>query len=375
MYYKPNFSKVVDRYKDWYKPNGKIKYLVILIPSEWNSYDYDLFIDQKSKKPLSKYNFKDHKELYNYIDYSISLISQYWKLKLDWNLDDDMIPTHTVKLGYAETAAAIAGVDPVYSTIGQTSYLEPIISSYDAFDLENLKFSKNTEWSLILKEGLEYLLKKAKGNFFVEGRFDASNPSDLAYQFRGKDIFLDFYDNPENVNKLLQKCTEVGIDFVEFFRTLIPSIEGGYPLTWHGGVWTPNKIYGHDGDNVADQVSKSIFSKFLLPYHNKLSEHFGGSIFGRDAVSEHLWSEIPKINKIAAFAPRSIKDKYEIDSKVLRRIIEETNNLPLILESSDMEIFMKYKNIVEERGIKTIFTAHCKNLGEAKRILEIVRGM
>ena len=102
----------------------------------------------------------------------------------------------------------------------------------------------------------------------MEARLDASNPSDLAFQFRGSDIFLDFYDNPEEVNKLLEVSCNEGIKFIEYFRTLMPKINGGYPLTWHGGSWTPDEVYAHNGDNVADQVSGDIFEKFLLPAYS-----------------------------------------------------------------------------------------------------------
>lgn len=378
LFYRPDIDSVIERYKDWFNPTGKTKYLVIIVPSEWDSNDYDLFTgtDSKNTKLLNEYNFKNYNEIHEYLDYTTSIIIQkYWDIKLKWGIDDDMIPTHRVRIGYAEQAAAIASVDPIYSSGGQTSYIEPIIKSYEEFNFENLKFSEKSDWARILKEGLEYLLKKANEKFLVAVPLDCSNPSDLAFEFRGKNIFLDFYDDPENTHKLLKRSAEEGIKFVEYFRTIVPSISCGYPLAWHGGAWVPDKIYEHNGDNISDQVSKSIFSDFLLPYHNKVSKHFGGCIFGREAKSEHLLSEIPKIEAIKAFAPRSMKNRYEIDNKVLIKIAEKTGKLPLILESDNIDRFMQYKDIVQEKGIKTLFTAHCKNLREAKKILKIVRNM
>jgi hypothetical protein len=134
-------------------------------------------------------------------------------------------------------------------------------------------------------------------------------------------------------------------------------------------------VYGHTGDNLADQVSADIFSAFLLPYHSSFSKHFGGCIFGREAKSEHLWSEIPKIEALEAFAPRSMKDRYEIDRQVLEAITEETGSLPLILESDNIDRFMEYRDVVQKKGMKTLFTAHCENRGEAKQILNAVRSM
>lgn len=378
LFYRPDIDSVIERYKDWFNPNGKTRYLVIIVPPEWDSYNYDLYIaiDPKNPKFLSEYNFKNHNELYEYLDYIISVISQkYWNIKLQWNIDDDMLPVHRIRLGYADQAAAIAGVDPIYSNIAQTSYIEPIIKSYDKFDIEELKFSKESDWAAILKEGLEYLLEKAENKFLVSVPLDCSNPSDLAFEFRGKDIFFDFYDDPQNTHKLLRRCAEESIKFVEYFRTIVPSISGGYPLAWHGGVWTSGTIYEHDGDNVADQVSKEIFSGFLLPYHSKLSRYFGGCVFGREASSEHLWSEIPKIEELKIFAPRSMENRYEIDGRILRKIIKKSGKLPLILESNNFNEFMEYKNIVQEKGIKAIFTAHCRDLKEGKEILKIVRDM
>jgi len=373
LYYRKNIENISDRYKEWFKQDGEIKYLVNVIPAEWNSYHYDLYIDPKTPKLLSEYNFDNRKELFEYLDFTVSDIKKYWDVKLDWNLDDDMIPTHTVKLGYAEQAAAIAGVDPVYSDIGQTSYLEPIIKSYNDFDPGAINFSKRSKWSLILKDGIEFLLKKAEGNFFVEARLDASNPSDLAFQFRGSDIYLDFYDNPEEVNKLLEVSCNEGIKFIEYFRTLMPKINGGYPLTWHGGSWTPDEVYAHNGDNVADQVSGDIFEKFLLQYHNRISGHFGGCVFGREARSKHLWDKIPMIEKIKAWAPRSMENIYELTGEVLENIAKVTEDLPFLLESKNMNRFNQYVDIVKKNGIKAFFIAHCRDREEAREVLKIVR--
>jgi len=378
LFYRPDIDDVIVRYKDWFNPNGKIRYLVIIVPPEWDSDYYDLYLTKDSNPPklLNEYDFKVKNELYEYLDYTISvIIKKYWDIKLKWDIDDDMLPVHRIRLGYADQVAAIAGIDPIYSGIAQTSYLQPIIKNYKEFYFKNLKFSKESDWSKIIKEGLEYLLKKAEGKFLVSVPLDCSNPSDLAFEFRGKEIFLDFYDDPENVHKLLKRCAEESIKYVEYFRTIVPKVDGGYPLAWHGGTWSEREIYEHDGDNVADQVSKEIFTNFLLPYHNKISEHFGGCIFGREAISKHLWSEIPNIKEIKVFAPRSLKNRYEIDGEVLREIIKETGDIPLILESDNFKRFIEYKDIVKEEGIKTIFTAHCKNSKEAREVLRIVRDM
>ncbi|MCL4415557.1 MAG: hypothetical protein M1365_02480 [Actinobacteria bacterium] len=375
IFYRKDAAKAIGRYKEWFKEDGKEKYIINLIPKEWKSYNYDLWIDPKTPKLLSQYDFTDRDELYRYIDAMTMQIQKYWEIKLDWNLDDDMVPTHTVKLGYAEQAAAISGENPKYSNVGQTSYLEPFLKEYESIYLDKIRFLPKNKWAAILEDSLTYLSKKAENRFFVESRLDASNPSDLAFEFRGKDLFTDFYDNPEGVKNLLDICCRESIKFVEYFRSITKQVDGGYPLTWHGGTWTPGNTYAHDGDNIADQVSGKIFTDFLIPFHNKMSEHFGGCVFGREAKSEHLWKEIPKISMIKAWAPRSLEGIYEVTEEVLERIIDVTGDLPLILESDIYERFLQYTNIVKKRNIKAFFIAHCRDLNEAKEILKIVRSL
>ncbi|MHB1335982.1 MAG: hypothetical protein ACYCXQ_08475 [Candidatus Humimicrobiaceae bacterium] len=375
IFYRKDAAKVIDRYKEWFKEDGKEKYIINLIPKEWKSYNYDLGIDPKTPRLLSQYDFTDRDELYGYIDAMAMQIQRYWEIKLDWNLDDDMIPTHTVKLGYAEQAAAISGENPKYSNIGQTSYLEPFLKEYESIYLDKIRFLPKNKWAAILEDSLTYLLKKAENRFFVESRLDASNPSDLAFEFRGKDLFTDFYDNPEGVKNLLDICYRESIKFVEYFRSITKQVGGGYPLTYHGGSWTPGNTYAHDGDNVADQVSEKIFRDFLVPFHNKMSEHFGGCIFGREARSEHLWKEISKISMIKAWTPRSLEGIYEVTEEVLDRIIDVTGDLPLILESDAYERFLQYANVVKKRNIKAFFIAHCRDLNEAKETLKAVRSL
>lgn len=369
--YQPNINEVIKRYRNWFNPEGKTRYLVNIIPEFWNSFNWDLSIDVPSPKPLEDYNFENDAEIYEYLDYRLSLIQKYWEKKLEWSIKDDMIPTIKPKLGWAEIAGAISGGHITYYS--QTSNLDQIIHNYESFDFESIKFSKQTTWSQILIKGTKHLLEKAKGKFIVQPRMNL-NPSDLARAYRGKDLFTDFYDNPEYVHKLLQKCTEAIIKYNEYMVGLVGQFKDGLPCTWNGGYWVPGKMIPHMGDNVSDLVSPDTFREFILPYINQVTEYFGGCIFGRDASSEQLWSEIKKIEKIKAFKPRNMGN-YIIDEKVLERIIKKTEGIPLFLEARNRNEFLKFKHVVSKNGVKVFFTVHCRGQEEAKEVVDVVRGM
>ena len=370
--YQPEIDKVIERYRSWFDPSGKVKYLINIIPSFWDSYSWDLRINVKSPKPLGEYDFRNFDQLCGYIDYELSLVQKYWELKLKWDVKDDMVPSEKVKLGWAESAAAIAGVEPIYEA--QSSYIKPIIKNYEKFDFDSIRFNEQSDWAQVLIKGTKYLMEKAKGKFLVEARIDNVNPGDLAYAYRGSLLLTDFYDNSEYVHKLLKKCTEETIKFIEYFYNVVGQFQGGFPCTWNGGYWVPRNIIAHTGDNVSDLVSPNIFLTFLLPYISQLSGYFGGCVFARDASSEHLWPQIPKIKKIKAFKPRN-RGSYIINGEILDKIIEKTQGLPLILESRNKEEFIDFKNIVKKNNVKAFFIVHCKDSFEAKQVVDIVRNM
>jgi len=67
-----------------------------------------------------------------------------------------------------------------------------------------------------------------------------AGPFDLAYLLRGNDIFIDMYDNPSSVFKILEKTTEAFIEANIFFKEIFdePLASGVYDAVYmaNGGV-------------------------------------------------------------------------------------------------------------------------------------------
>ncbi len=370
--YQPRIQEVIDRYRRWWDAADPLKHLVITVPSSWNHYEWSLGINVRSPRPMSEYDFHRDEDSFEFIDYRLGLIEEYWREKLRWNVDDDMIPCTKVFLGWAESACAIAGTEPHYGV--QTSYMAPLVDDYERFDYDRLVFRGDSPWMGILERSTRYLMDKSHGRFLVEARIDNITPSDYAHACRGPQLLTDFIDYPEGVHRLMDVCTREVMRYIEHSYQIVGDFEGGLPCTWEGGFWVPGKVIAHTGDNVSDLVSGNTFQEFLAPYHGRLAEHFGGSVFGRDASSEQLWSQIPRIKGIRAYKPRNMGN-YRIDEHVLRRLMEATQPLPLFVEVFSLDEFERFRAVCAEFAGKVTFIVQCQNAEAARRVIDTVRQM
>jgi len=159
--YQPRIEEVIDRYRRWWDPADPLKHLVITVPESWNHYEWSLGINVQSPRPMSEYDFHRDQESFEFVDYRLGLIEEYWREKLRWDLEDDMVPSTKVFFGWAESACAIAGTEPHYGS--QTSYMTPLVDDYETFDYDRLVFRGDSAWMGILERSTRYLMDRARG--------------------------------------------------------------------------------------------------------------------------------------------------------------------------------------------------------------------
>lgn len=103
---------------------------------------------------------------------------------------------------------------------------------------------------------------------------NVGGPLDLAYLLRGNDIFLDMYDNPTSVFKIMEKTTEAFIEANIFLKGVI-----GEPLT--SGVY--DAVYlANGGVRVTEDssilLSPDMWNKFVKSFIIEALKPFGGGI-------------------------------------------------------------------------------------------------
>jgi hypothetical protein len=370
--WRPDLAQVIERQRAWYE--GQLRYLVTVIPDSWPSFDWDLSIDVKTPRPLETFDFGDDAQLDEFLAFRLEQYEVYWRIKADWGLDDDYIPTFEPRLAWAEHVASVVQGSEVH-LYAQTSAIDPVIEDYETFDWDRIRYDPSGAAGTILCKANRWAAEHGRGHFLVQPRGLDANPSDFAKACRGEPFFLDFILHPDGVKRLMECCLQACIDLIEHQRQLIGGMSlGGYGTTWNGGYWSPGNALGHLGDNVSDLVSGDTFREFIAPHLRDFVKHFGGAIFGRDVSTKQLWSELRGLGNILAFKPRNVGSVH-VTPDHIRTIAECTDRLPLSIEVFSLDKLASFIQATQEVDIQAYFVVHCRTREEGARALDTVRSI
>ncbi len=144
----------------------------------------------------------------------------------------------------------------------------------DIEDVEKLDSSKmQSELFLDLMKQLEYYKRNSPS--WAEIAVMVIGPFSIAELLRGSDIYLDMYDNPEYVHRLLQICTDTLIRCVELFRETLGYSNNVKEACTPFGMWYPGLRFG---DDSIINLSPELIKEFVIPYYDKIARAFNCSI-------------------------------------------------------------------------------------------------
>jgi len=101
---------------------------------------------------------------------------------------------------------------------------------------------------------------------------DGQGPFDNAHLIWGGDIYIELYDNPDLVHKLMSLVTDTYIKQME--RNLAETnaeIEGGYNCHWQ--MLYKGRLVLRDDSSV--NLSRDMYLEFVKPYNQRIANHFG----------------------------------------------------------------------------------------------------
>lgn len=184
-----------------------------------------------------------------------------------------------------------------------------------------------TNWDLsnIEEKGLlsmvsEFMIffKQKLGNQAQPYLPSLAGPFDLAYLLRGNDIFLDMYDSPSSVFKIMEKTTEVFIKANIFFKEVIdePLTSGVYDAVYmaNGGVRVT--------EDSSVLLSPDMWNKFVRPFIAETLKPFRGGIVhlcGRHETLLDALLSIPEVKGINLGNP----ELYDYESTIRKFVAVE----------------------------------------------------
>ncbi len=188
-------------------------------------------------------------------------------------IDTDYIVGNAIDFGVGSTASLFTG--------GQVHFEEYTSYSKDTFiktwdDIDKLRFDPDNRW-------VEYDLQFWRGfaSAYTPGVAASPHffraPLDLANDLRGNQIFYDLYDAPEQVDRLVTKCTDITIEAAHYIRSQIPLLNEIPSGIW-GMATSDSDLIVINGDPV-DLISIEMGERFNHPHIDRIGREAGKVFF------------------------------------------------------------------------------------------------
>jgi len=308
-------------------------------------------------KGLDEWQFPHEMEVF--LDENIKALQHTWRGRV--GIDDDMVPAMIPRYGIAEHSAFVAGEVDFSAT---TSWPHPVLDDYGALD--RLELREDNTWLRMVIDGLAYLREKGEGRFAVKLR-GAMAPMDLANALRGNAMYMDIYEHPEELHRLLSFCVEAAEWFVSHQREAIGEFYGGMIIG--PGFWAPANSIGHLSEDASVLCSPDTYLEFGKPYTEQLVAPYDEANMHLHTAGRHAFEGVAAIDKLCTFElapdpnqPRGIE------------VYEEHFEL---FGKRPMRLFVTFEEIKENiaflKQTKTMLTCSADSVEEAQTIVGLVR--
>ncbi len=220
---------------------------------------------------LNSWNFPQDREAY--LESRVEGQAAYWQARRE--LQDDLFPTLCPHYGIAEHTAFLGGEVVFEET---TSYNLPALTAWA--DAPLLHLDENHPWLRMVVDGIRYYRERHGDRFFTRLR-GADGISDIANVLRGNALFLDVYDHPEELQKLLAFCVKAARFTLEKQKEVAEPVGNGFINGFD--IWMPRNSIGHISEDASCMLSCEQFEEQFLPHLKALCR-------GYDHVLLHVHS-------------------------------------------------------------------------------------
>lgn len=348
MRYRPDIDLVIARYRQLYATiePGAILIHVFVPPDGAVPYD------------LRDYRLPDPDENARFIDRYIANRECFLRGRL--GVLDDYVPDIFIHHGIGIHSAYVAG-DIQFGP--DTSWSQPVI--YDWSDLEHISFSPDNPWFQVLRQTAQIYAQRLGGQAGI-ATFYHFSPLDMANALRGNDLFLDLFDAPRQVERLLDLCTEAIIALEDELWPIVGDLAGGAPL-W--GSWLPGHCLMMSED-VANLCKPSDYPRWAAPWTQRVIDRYDGAFIHNHALGMH---DQPYIAKLRNLYVLQISEDPNRDRPIdyLQQLIATTGGMTLQIYCRADEI--ERAVAMSQRG-RVILQTSAPDVPTANEIVAYVRG-
>ena len=188
-------------------------------------------------------------------------------LRPSLELDTDFVPCiYPIQFRMIHPIPSLFGCD--MSIVSDDVRVVPIIEHIEqVWDMEVPSLEQGVLPKVI--EHLEYYQKHAPPELPITPPSEQS-PFVIAYQLRGDAIFLDLYDHPEEIKRLLELITETFISVERKYKEILGE-RNGYRVSFQY-LFVPGLRIAADSDVM---LCSEFIEEFEMPYLKRIAGEFG----------------------------------------------------------------------------------------------------
>lgn len=277
-------------------------------------------------------------------------------------IEDDCIPTLRVEFGTGQVAAAFGCeiINPTNSYPAVKSHV--LANAGDVYKLT--KPSLDAGMFKRLKEFTECFLDNMPDGLLIQPS-DLQSPFNCSHLIRGNDIFLDFYDNPEALDALLDIVTDYLIDLVPYLKRMVNSENDwflDYGALWKGGARISNCSM--------QMISPEFYRKHVLDRDIRLFKAIGGGRIhycgtNTDVINDFI--RIPGLTGFDFLGGMKAQDVWDLADRTPKNIVFLKN---VEIGTKEMQKLLSGK-WPKKRNI--IIYTNASSIDEGKDILKKMR--
>ena len=200
-----------------------------------------------------------------------------------------LLGTDLLAAGYLHSQ--IMGCDIIYQADNSPQVVCKKIDAEEIAGIHAPKLEESPVWQATQKQ-IDYLLEKYGR---VEPYVNLMGIQNIALDLLGEDIFMAYYDEEEEVSRLLGEITDLSIEIGQRFRRLSDDISGGVTAIVRQTV---PECYLTSNCSV-EMVSNAQYEEFLLQWDQKLADAFGSfGIHHCGQSMEHVVEGYAKVRRL-----------------------------------------------------------------------------
>ena len=259
---------------------------------------------------------------------------------------DDYCPCAVFKPGSGYSSAMFSGADLRFlaSSWGNSNYtVQPVIETWDDVDTA---FSLNNRWvdyAMDFWRGAqtEYTPDVAVAPLFCR------SPLDLANDMRGDRLFIDMYDSPDEVERLVRRCAEKTVALDGMFRDEFKFLREGPGGALGMRLTAPTMVF--NGDPL-DLISEEMGERFNRPSFEMITEYCLTTVIHHHSIG------VSRALAVSGIEGLTVQEVFQDPNGPMLRdsiddnLIEASLRVPILLEWS-LNLFDNIREISDFEGM------------------------